>query len=101
MEFTSRVQQIIREQDKKKPFFIYYAPQNPHSFFGNNLLVPPEYEEKYANVSNPGRRKVLSMVSVLDESVGNITKTLEEQGILDDTYIIFMSDVSFIPIIYL
>lgn len=34
------------------------------------------------------------MVSVLDESIGNITQALERLGLLDDTIIFFTSDVS-------
>jgi arylsulfatase A-like enzyme len=35
------------------------------------------------------------MVSVLDESVGNLTQALERLGLLEDTIIFFTSDVIF------
>ena len=34
------------------------------------------------------------MVSVLDEAFGNVTAALEEQGLMDNTLLIFTSDVS-------
>ena len=34
------------------------------------------------------------MVSVLDESVGNLTTALEKLGLLEDTIIFFTSDVN-------
>ncbi len=33
------------------------------------------------------------MVSALDEAVGNVTKALEDAGMLNDTIIIFTADV--------
>jgi hypothetical protein len=37
---------------------------------------------------------LLAMVSALDEAVGNVTDLLEARGLLDDTLIVFLSDVS-------
>ena len=37
---------------------------------------------------------VAGMVSVLDEAFGNITAALERQGLMDNTLLIFTSDVS-------
>ena len=34
------------------------------------------------------------MVSILDEAIGNITNTLKEHGMFEDTVIIFSADVS-------
>ena len=34
------------------------------------------------------------MVSVLDEAFGNVTTALEQRGLLDNTLLIFTSDVS-------
>jgi len=36
---------------------------------------------------------MLGMITVLDESIMNITKALEKNGMLDDTIIVFTSDV--------
>lgn len=36
---------------------------------------------------------MLGMISLLDDSIGNLTDTLEEKGLLHDTLIFFMSDV--------
>ena len=34
------------------------------------------------------------MVSILDEAIGNITESLKENGLFEDTVIIFSTDVS-------
>lgn len=46
------------------------------------------------NIENEFRRKIIAMTYLLDESVLNITKDLERNGMLDDTVIIFSSDVN-------
>ena len=38
------------------------------------------------------RRRVLAMVAALDEGVGNITSTLRNEGLWDDTILVFTSD---------
>jgi hypothetical protein len=91
--YNQRIQEVIRNHDKSKPLFLYYAAQNVHGFFGTNLLVPQQYEDKYPNIVDSQRRKLFGMVSILDESIGNLTRALEHRGMLDDTIIIFMSDV--------
>ena len=55
--------------------------------------MPQEYEDIYKSVEDKARRKLLAMVSVLDESIGNLTKALQRFGLLDDTIIFFTSDV--------
>ena len=57
---------------------------------------PKEYQDKYSNIKDEKRQKMLGLVSLLDDSIGNITKTLDEQNLLDETLIIFMSDVKFL-----
>ena len=55
--------------------------------------VPKEYEDKFANIENENRRRILGMISLLDESILNITRDLERNNMLDDSIIFFTSDV--------
>lgn len=78
--------------NKEKPFFLYMAYSAPHV-----LLVPradklrkyfikyPKFERKY----NPNYAAVIES---LDDGVGNIMKTLKEQGLLENTLVVFTSD---------
>jgi arylsulfatase A-like enzyme len=89
---VERAIEIINSHDKKEPLFLYYAAQNPHS--GETFDVPEEYSQRYENLTRSiNRRKILGMVTLLDESIFNITKALENNGMLDDTIIVFTSDV--------
>lgn len=45
------------------------------------------------HIANEKRRRLLGMVSMLDDTIANLTKALEKKKILDNTIIIFTSDV--------
>ena len=80
-----------------KPFFFQASFQDVHS----PLQVQAEYEAMYPNVIDPARRKLLGMVSRLDDTVGRMIQDLERfsytkggksRSMLEDTAIIFTSD---------
>ena len=39
------------------------------------------------------RKKLLGLISILDESIGNLTAKLKKENLYDDTLIYFLSDV--------
>lgn len=76
--FTEHVNDIIKnKRDKNKPFFIYLPYQSVHT----PLEAPDYYVNMYKNISYEPRRKYAAMMTVMDESIGNITKTLEKEYI--------------------
>ena len=91
---TSYALSFIRE-NKDRPFFLYVAHEAPHfpyqgrrdpperSFTGNvkQEKSPLELKQTYSE-----------MISVMDEGVGKIFKTLEKEGILENTLVFFLSD---------
>ncbi|MFT7526537.1 MAG: arylsulfatase A [Arenicella sp.] len=80
-EFTEEAVKYIKEW-KDTPFFIYLAHKDPHQ---------PFYPSKeFAGKSNAG--PFGDAVSEFDWSVGEIMKTLQEQGIADNTLVIMTSD---------
>ncbi|KAL8595795.1 hypothetical protein ACOMHN_012214 [Nucella lapillus] len=85
--FTNRTQDLIR-QHKSEPFFIalhYTAPHWP-------LQAPQEYLDKYAHITDKDRRTYLAMVTSMDDGIGQIMKTLEDENVLDNTIVMFISD---------
>ncbi|XP_067685529.1 arylsulfatase B-like [Haliotis asinina] len=86
--FTDVAIDIIQRHDKNQPLFLYLPFQAVHA----PIEVPPQYEALYPNVKTEDRRKFCGMVSALDEAVGNITKTLTDSGLMDDTLILFTAD---------
>ena len=101
---------LIRNRDKEKPFILYHCYYAVHG--------PIEYHEGKKEYYDDKRRSKISgsatnteekgfgvysksrqdnaayatMVSAVDDSVGKIVKYLEDQGLMDNTYIIIGSD---------
>ncbi|MCB1123605.1 MAG: sulfatase-like hydrolase/transferase, partial [Verrucomicrobiae bacterium] len=78
-------EQIERDQ----PFFCYLPYNTPHT----PALVPEAYWRPFEE-RGVGRWEaaIYGMVRVLDEQIGRLLAFLEEQGVADDTLVIFMSD---------
>lgn len=69
---------------------MYYSAQTPHS--DPNFYVPQEYLDIYSHIKDLKRRKIIGMITLLDDLIGNLIDSLEETGLLKDTIIFFMSD---------
>jgi len=77
------------DQNKQQPFFIWYAPQMPHTPYN-----PPEkFLAPYiGKASNEKIAKYWGMVTWFDDTIGQITAHLEAQGLRDNTLIVYMAD---------
>jgi arylsulfatase A-like enzyme len=98
----------LLDEHKEKPFLLYLAHFAVHVPLMAKKDLTAKYEEKAAKLppveprfipegANQARQVqdhavYAAMVQSMDESVGRITKKLEELGIADRTAIIFMSD---------
>ncbi|AGA80028.1 sulfatase family protein [Echinicola vietnamensis] len=67
---------------KDKPFFLYYALQQPH--------VPRTPNPRFVGATGMGPRG--DVIAEADWCIGAFLKTLEEEGILENTLIVFSSD---------
>ncbi|XP_046566660.1 arylsulfatase B-like [Haliotis rubra] len=86
--FANKAVEIIENHDTSKPLYLYLPFQAVHS----PLEVPPKYENMYKNIATMNRRIYCGMVSALDEAVGNITKALEDKGLMDNLLLVFTTD---------
>lgn len=100
-DFTDKAISFIKG-NKAKPFFLYLPYTVPH----NEITVPQDSKEQYQNLGwtkrpmkaghyyhdEEGNVSYAGMVSRLDRYVGQIIATLKEQGIDDNTLIVFTSD---------
>ncbi len=73
---------------KNEPFFLYLAYNAPHT----PLQVTKKYLDRYRHVEDRGQRIYAAMVSAVDDGVGELRSKLEEEGIAQNTLIIFTSD---------
>jgi len=79
--FLIKAQKFITEQ-KSKPFFLYYALQQPH--------VPRTPHERFVGKSGMGPRG--DVILEADWCIGELIQTLEKEGLMDNTLIILSSD---------
>jgi len=86
--FRDRMLKILREHDQSQPLFLNYDSRIAHY----PLQVPPEYEEKFANITFAHRRVYNAMINFLDDQLKNITDTMKELGMWENTLMVFSSD---------
>lgn len=77
-------------QQKQQPFFIYV----PYNAVHHPYQVPDDPSQYYTNLNkNDGTRAgYAKMVERIDHGIGDIFAALEQEGVLDNTLIIFSSD---------
>jgi arylsulfatase A len=88
---TDKACQFISES-KSEPFFLYFAYHVPHTpIQGRSDLV--EYFNNKVNPSGIHNNPVYAaMVASLDQSAGRILDQLREDGLADNTIVLFTSD---------
>jgi len=79
--FLEKTKDYLR-QKSDQPFFLYYALQQPH--------VPRTPHPRFEGKSGMGPRG--DVILEADWCIGEFMKTLEEQGLTENTLIIFSSD---------
>jgi arylsulfatase A-like enzyme len=107
---AERAVEWIEQRDRTRPFFLYLPFLAPHE----PLAAPEELVEKYrhledergparspsdemsrlARLSGRKSRRPLyaAVVDAMDQAMGRVLAALEEQGIADDTIVLFFSD---------
>jgi len=75
------------ENNKHQPFFIYWAINVPHY----PMQGTAKWREHYRELSMP-RRAYAEFVSTMDERIGQLLDALDQQGLRDNTLVIFQSD---------
>ncbi|MBY6210940.1 sulfatase-like hydrolase/transferase [Microbulbifer agarilyticus] len=73
---------------KDKPFFLYASFNAPHT----PLQATEEDLALYQHIADEKRRTYAAMVHNLDVNVGRIVRELKDQGLYDNTMVVFLSD---------
>ncbi len=79
--FLKGAQDYVKKH-KDEPFFLYYAMQQPH--------VPRTPHPRFVGTSGLGARG--DVIVEADWCIGEFIKTLETEGLLENTLIVFTSD---------
>lgn len=85
--FTDEAIKVI-EKNKNRPFFLFLAHWAVHT----PLQASKEDYDSLSHIPNHRKRVYLSMIRSLDRSVGRILKAVKEEGLEENTVIIFTSD---------
>lgn len=108
---ADEVSRYIRERDSGKPFFLYMPFIAPHT----PLDAPQELQDKYKDINTdlkparsgptddtrqlsklmmrPSARPMYAaVVDGMDQAVGRVLKTLDDEGIAENTLVLFFSD---------
>ena len=64
------------EHNSSRPLFLYLPFQNVH----DPVQAPQKYIEKYSFIENKTRRTYAAMLDIVDEAIGNVTRSLEKAG---------------------
>ncbi len=75
-------------RNHEQPFFLYVAYNAVHS----PMQGTDKYLAKFSHIEDIHRRIFAAMLSHLDDGVGNILRTLEQNKISEDTLVVFLSD---------
>ena len=78
----------IIEQGAEQPFLMWLAYNAPHS----PLQHPPSYSELNSYPEIIDRSVYAEMVTHVDAGIGRVMESLKQQGILEETIVIFSSD---------
>ena len=85
--YTNEAVKVI-ENNRHRPFFLYLAHWGIH----NPLQALKEDYDAYAHIDNHALRVYSAMIRALDRGVGRVVQALEENGLTDNTLIVFTSD---------
>jgi len=85
--YTDEAVRVI-EANRHRPFFLYLAHWGPH----NPLQASRKDFEALENIEDYGLRVYASMLRSLDRSVARVTEALDDNGLTDNTLILFTSD---------
>lgn len=80
---------IGEAKQAQKPFFVWYAPMMPH-----DPHTPPQalLEKHLKTQPNEHIAKYYAMIEWFDQTCGELMNHLEQQGVADNTIVLYMAD---------
>jgi arylsulfatase A-like enzyme len=76
------------ERKKDQQWFVYLPFNAVHA----PLETLQKYDERFASISDPKRRKFAALLSALDDSVGTVLNKVRDLKLEEDTLVYFISD---------
>lgn len=87
--FTDEAVQFI-DRHQEEPFFLYLAYNAPHM----PLQAPDEMIQQYRDIGDLTEEVccLYAMIEAMDTGIGRVLDRLDENGLTDDTIVVFTSD---------
>ena len=82
------VRYIEKQADNDQHFMLYLAYNAPHT----PMQATEKYLSRFPDIKYKRRKTYAAMVSAVDDGVGRVLKSLEENDIDENTIIVFLSD---------
>ncbi len=76
-------------KQEKKPFFVWYAPMMPHDPHTPPQRILDKYRDKTPSLQVA---KYWAMVEWFDETCGQLLAHLDEQGLAENTIVVYVTD---------
>ena len=78
----------VIKANKNRPFFLYLAHWGPHT----PLQATREDYDAVGDIQPHRKRVYAAMIRAIDRSVGRVLDTLDQEGLADNTLVMFTSD---------
>lgn len=91
-KLTDYACEFIGTQRNEKPFFLYLAYSAPHLLTIPKADKVGKYMFKYNAFDGKYNPYYATMIESMDDGIGRVLNVLEQQGMLENTLIIFESD---------
>jgi arylsulfatase A-like enzyme len=86
--FTQQAVSFVNN-NATQPFFLCLAYNAPHDPYDT---PPATYMNQVANITDPNRQIYAAMVTALDTGVGQVLQALQNNNLLNNTLVFFLSD---------
>ncbi len=79
---------IKKQAEDNQHFMLFLAYNAPHT----PMQATEKYLSRFPHIADEKRKTYAAMVSAVDDGVGRVLKTLQEQGVDENTLVVFLSD---------
>lgn len=79
---------IDKQAENDQAFFLFLSYNAPHT----PMHATQKYLSRFTDIQDKKRKTYAAMVSAVDDGVGNVLRTLKDNGIEENTLIVFLSD---------
>ena len=79
---------IKKQAENDQAFFLFLSYNAPHT----PMHATQKYLSRFPDIQDKKRKTYAAMVSAVDDGVGNVLRALKDNGIEENTLIVFLSD---------